>query len=235
MLRLVDECVKNDHRGVSEDGAGAGPPPQRAAGGGAERGGGASFARRPTTPPPGTRPVSLAEPQGPQERILQRTVEQFVDLAPKVQILDAPVPQLVEQLADVLKIVVSWLVFQPKFMYMFRFRLRVRLRLRLRSSVNVCAGVIVSVNVIVTACLIPSVTVSVRVRVRVENVVDYIARKHAKHMLSFRLHFFPFSMYSWLSKELLWTCRLPRSRCFQLSRGRARLSLLPWLSRDSLA
>ena len=54
------------------------------------------------TPPPGTRPASLAEPQGPQERILRRTVEQFVDLAPMVQILDAPVPQLVEQLADVL-------------------------------------------------------------------------------------------------------------------------------------
>ena len=54
------------------------------------------------TPPPGTRPASLAEPQGPQDRSLQRTVEQFVDLAPMVQILDAPVPQLVEQLADVL-------------------------------------------------------------------------------------------------------------------------------------
>ena len=39
---------------------------------------------------------------GPQERILQRTVEQFVDLASMVQILDSPVPQLVEQLADVL-------------------------------------------------------------------------------------------------------------------------------------
>ena len=54
------------------------------------------------TPPPGMRPASLAEPQGPQERILQRTVEQFVDLAPMVQILDAPVPEVVEQLADVL-------------------------------------------------------------------------------------------------------------------------------------
>ena len=54
------------------------------------------------TPPPGMRPASLAEPQGPQERFLQRTVEEFVDLAPMVQILDAPVPQVVEQLADVL-------------------------------------------------------------------------------------------------------------------------------------
>ena len=55
--------------------------------------------RAPKTPPPRTRP---AVPQGPQERILQRIVEQFVDLALMVQILDAPVPQLVEQLADVL-------------------------------------------------------------------------------------------------------------------------------------
>ena len=85
---------------LSEDGAGAGTPPQRAAGGGAVRGGGASFARRPTgteDSSTGTRPASLAVPQGPQERILQRTVEQFVDLAPMVQILDAPLPQLVEQ------------------------------------------------------------------------------------------------------------------------------------------
>ena len=91
---------------LSEDGAGAGPPPQRAAGGGAERGGGASFARQPTgteDSSTGTRPASLAEPQGPQERILRpASLEQFVDLAPMVQILVAPVPQLVEQLADVL-------------------------------------------------------------------------------------------------------------------------------------
>ena len=67
--------------------------------------------RRKKPPPPGMRPASLAEPQGSQEQIQQHTVEQFVDLAPMVQtcscvplvqILDAPVPQLVEQLADVL-------------------------------------------------------------------------------------------------------------------------------------
>ena len=52
---------------------------------------------------PSRMPASLAEPQGRQERILQHTLEQVVDLAPTVQILDAPVPQPVEQLADVLK------------------------------------------------------------------------------------------------------------------------------------
>ena len=45
------------------------------------------------------------EDQGPQERILQRTVEHFVDLDSMAQILDAPVPQLVEQLAGVLVLV----------------------------------------------------------------------------------------------------------------------------------
>ena len=40
---------------------------------------------------------------GPQERIQPRTVEQFGDLAPMVQIFNAPVPQPVERLADILK------------------------------------------------------------------------------------------------------------------------------------
>ena len=57
------------------------------------------------TPPPGMRPVSLAEPQGAQERVKRHTVEQFGELAPMAQILDAPVPQLVDKLEDVLKIV----------------------------------------------------------------------------------------------------------------------------------
>ena len=50
----------------------------------------------------GGRPASLAEPPGPQERIQRRTVEQLADIAPMVQILDAPVPHTVGQLVEVL-------------------------------------------------------------------------------------------------------------------------------------
>ena len=50
----------------------------------------------------GVRPEVLAEPR-PQERVQRRTLEQIVDAVPLVQILDAPVPQMVEQLPDVLR------------------------------------------------------------------------------------------------------------------------------------
>ena len=50
----------------------------------------------------GSRPPCLGEPRGPQERAQPRTVEQIAVYAPMVQILDAPVPQLVEQLPDIL-------------------------------------------------------------------------------------------------------------------------------------
>ena len=52
----------------------------------------------------GVRPGVLAEPR-PQERVQRHVVEHITDLvrvAPTVQILDAPVPQTVEQLPDVL-------------------------------------------------------------------------------------------------------------------------------------
>ena len=47
----------------------------------------------------GVRPEILAEP-GPQERVQRHTLEHIVDFvcSPMVQILDAPVPQMVEQL-----------------------------------------------------------------------------------------------------------------------------------------
>ena len=45
----------------------------------------------------------MAEPAGPQERIQRRTVEQPAEIVPMVQILDAPVPQTVDQLVEVLK------------------------------------------------------------------------------------------------------------------------------------
>ena len=50
------------------------------------------------------RPGVLAEPR-PQERVQRHTVEHIVDLvcfAPKVQILDALVPLMVEQLPDIM-------------------------------------------------------------------------------------------------------------------------------------
>ena len=51
------------------------------------------------------RPLVLVEPP-PQERVQRHTMEHIVDFvccAPMVQILDAPVPQTVEQLPDVLR------------------------------------------------------------------------------------------------------------------------------------
>ena len=57
------------------------------------------------TPPPGKRPASLAEPQGAQERVQRRTMEQVVGYVRVVPLLDAPVPQMVDKLEDVLKIV----------------------------------------------------------------------------------------------------------------------------------
>ena len=53
----------------------------------------------------GLRPGVLAEPR-PQERVQRHTMEHIVDYvccAPTVQTLDAPVPQKVEQLPDVLR------------------------------------------------------------------------------------------------------------------------------------
>ena len=53
----------------------------------------------------GMRPGVLAEPR-PQERVQRHTMEHIVDyvcFAPMVQTLDAPVPQTVEQLHDVLQ------------------------------------------------------------------------------------------------------------------------------------
>ena len=57
------------------------------------------------TPPPGMRPASLAEPQGAQERVQRRTMEHVVDFVPVVPLLDVPVPQMVDQLVDILKII----------------------------------------------------------------------------------------------------------------------------------
>ena len=52
--------------------------------------------------PQGSRPPCLGEPRGPQDQDQLRTVEQAAAYAPMVQILDAPVPQMVEQLPDIM-------------------------------------------------------------------------------------------------------------------------------------
>ena len=53
--------------------------------------------------PQGSRPSCLGEPRGPQDQDQLRTMEQAAAYAPMVQILDIPVPQLVDQLADVMR------------------------------------------------------------------------------------------------------------------------------------
>ena len=53
--------------------------------------------------PQGSRPPCLGEPREPQDQDQLRTMEQAAAYAPMVQILDIPVPQLVDQLADVMR------------------------------------------------------------------------------------------------------------------------------------
>ena len=48
----------------------------------------------------GVRPTGLVEPPGPQERVPRHTVEQMADVSPMVLILDAPLPQMEDQVAD---------------------------------------------------------------------------------------------------------------------------------------
>ena len=46
----------------------------------------------------------LGEPPGPQERVQRHTVEELVDCVPVVPLLDVLVPQMVDQMVDVLKL-----------------------------------------------------------------------------------------------------------------------------------
>ena len=58
--------------------------------------------RRQKPPPPqGSRPPCLGEPRGPQARVQKHTVEQLAVVVPMVQILDIPVPQIVELVLEV--------------------------------------------------------------------------------------------------------------------------------------
>ena len=58
--------------------------------------------QKPVTSGGGMRPPPLVE-ERPQVRIQRHTVEQRIEHTPYVQILDAPVPQKVEQLVDFFK------------------------------------------------------------------------------------------------------------------------------------
>ena len=55
--------------------------------------------------PSGGRPASLAEPPGPQERVPQRTLEPMLETFVLVPSLDAPLPQPMGQLVEVLKLI----------------------------------------------------------------------------------------------------------------------------------
>ena len=61
--------------------------------------------RRQKPPPPGTRPASLAEPRGDVMQVQRHTVEHLADGAPSLPTLDVPVPQMVDQPVDILKII----------------------------------------------------------------------------------------------------------------------------------
>ena len=61
--------------------------------------------RRQMPPPPGTRPAVLAEPRGDVMQVQRHTVEHLADGAPSLPTLDVPVPQMVDQPVDILKII----------------------------------------------------------------------------------------------------------------------------------
>ena len=61
--------------------------------------------RQQKPPPPETRPASLAEPRGDVVQVQRHTVEHLADGAPCLPTLDVPVPQMVDQPVDILKIV----------------------------------------------------------------------------------------------------------------------------------
>ena len=52
----------------------------------------------------GSRPDRLPAVSGPQERVPRRIVEQIVDIVPVVQLLHVPVPQPVDSVVELLKI-----------------------------------------------------------------------------------------------------------------------------------
>ena len=76
-------------------------------------------------PARGSWPPCLGEPRGPQDKDQSRTVEQTADYAPVVQILGAPVPQMVDQLVAILShvdsLVSEQVIAAPKISWPSRF------------------------------------------------------------------------------------------------------------------
>ena len=65
-----------------------------------------------------SRPDRLLDVSGPQEQVQRRTMEQIVDCVPVVPLLDVPVPQMVDQLVEVLRpldtVVLEQVIEAPK-------------------------------------------------------------------------------------------------------------------------
>ena len=57
--------------------------------------------------PGGRRQPSLGEPPGPQARVLRQTVEPIIESFVPVPMVDVPVPQMVDQLSEVVKFFVT--------------------------------------------------------------------------------------------------------------------------------
>ena len=62
--------------------------------------------------PGGPRPPCLGEPPVPQARVQKHTMEQLADDVPMVQILDIPVPQMVEQVLEVFNLLDTQMLVQ---------------------------------------------------------------------------------------------------------------------------
>ena len=79
----------------------------------------------------GSWPPCLGEPRGPQVVVQRHSMEHVADICPFVQILDAPVPQMVDQLAAVLthvdSLVPEQVIAVPKLSWPSRFPRRVLL------------------------------------------------------------------------------------------------------------
>ena len=65
-------------------------------------------------PPVAPGQTVCSDVSGPQERVQRRIMEQIVDCAPVVPLLDAPVPQTVDRLVEVDTVVPELVIEVPK-------------------------------------------------------------------------------------------------------------------------
>ena len=64
--------------------------------------------------PRGSRPDRIPTLSGPQERVQRHTVDQIVDAVPGLPTLDTPVPQMAEQLQDVMRFFDTFCLFPSR-------------------------------------------------------------------------------------------------------------------------